>query len=133
MQQSGQDSLIQQDPLRSSHASTHGLTMIHSFTSISLPRALAPRLRGSVYSWALHSTAAMRWRSGCTAAAAVANEAGADGERYYDSSGRQIGRVDGTRILTTHRGRQPGRIDGDRIYDASGSADRGLQIDGERL
>ena len=43
-----------------------------------------------------------------------------DGERYYDSSGRQIGRVDGTRIYDAS-GRQLGRIDGDRVYDSSGS------------
>ena len=53
-----------------------------------------------------------------------------DGERYYDSSGRQIGRVDGTRIYDAS-GRQLGRLEGDRIVDSSGSQIG--RIDGERL
>jgi sporulation protein YlmC with PRC-barrel domain len=53
-----------------------------------------------------------------------------DGERDYDSSGRQIGRVDGTRIYDAS-GRQLGRLEGDRIYDSSGS--QMGRIDGERL
>ena len=37
-----------------------------------------------------------------------------DGERYYDASGHQIGRADGFNIYDWS-GRQLGRIDGDRI------------------
>ena len=40
-------------------------------------------------------------------------------QRMYDSSGSQIGRVDGERYYDSG-GRQIGRIDGERIYDASG-------------
>lgn len=40
-----------------------------------------------------------------------------DGERYYDSSGRQIGRQDGMQIYDGS-GRQLGRIDGERVYDS---------------
>jgi hypothetical protein len=53
-----------------------------------------------------------------------------DAERFYSASGHQIGRVDGEQIYDAS-GRQLGRIDGDRVYDASG---RQLgRIDGERL
>lgn len=53
-----------------------------------------------------------------------------DGERYYDASGRQIGRVDGQRIFDGS-GRNLGRIDGERVYDSSGRQIG--RIDGERL
>mgnify|MGYP003346011175 FL=1 len=53
-----------------------------------------------------------------------------DAERYYDASGHQMGRVDGTHIYDGS-GRQLGRIDGDRVYDASGR--QVGRIDGERL
>jgi hypothetical protein len=53
-----------------------------------------------------------------------------DSERYYDSSGRQIGRADGSQIYDSS-GRQIGRIDGERVYDSSGRQIG--RIDGERL
>ena len=43
----------------------------------------------------------------------------AQAQRMYDSSGRQLGRVDAERYYDAS-GRQVGRIDGDRIYDGSG-------------
>jgi sporulation protein YlmC with PRC-barrel domain len=43
-----------------------------------------------------------------------------DSERYYDSSGRQMGRVDGLTIYDAS-GRQIGRIDGNHIHNSSGS------------
>ena len=53
-----------------------------------------------------------------------------DSERYYDSSGRQIGRVDGLTIYDAS-GRQLGRIDGNHVYNSSGSQIG--RIDGDRL
>ena len=41
-------------------------------------------------------------------------------QRMYDSSGRQIGRVDSERYYDSS-GRQIGRVDGLTIYDASGT------------
>ena len=43
----------------------------------------------------------------------------AQAQRMYDSSGRQLGRVDAERYYDAS-GRQIGRIDGERIYDGSG-------------
>eukprot|EP01031_Cornospumella_fuschlensis_P027736 gene27736-33500_t len=53
-----------------------------------------------------------------------------DAQRYFNASGQQIGRVDGERIYDAS-GRQLGRIDGERVYDASGR--QMGRIDGERL
>ncbi len=53
-----------------------------------------------------------------------------DGERYYDASGHQIGRADGFNIYDGS-GRQLGRIDGDRVYNSSGG--QVGRIEGERL
>ena len=41
-------------------------------------------------------------------------------QRMYDSSGRQIGLVDGLTIYDAS-GRQLGRIDGNHVYNSSGS------------
>ena len=40
-------------------------------------------------------------------------------QRMYDSSGRQLGRVDAERLYSAS-GSLMGRLDGDRIYDPSG-------------
>ncbi len=53
-----------------------------------------------------------------------------DAERFYNASGQPIGRVDGARVYDGS-GRQLGRIDGDRVYSASGSQIG--RIDGDRL
>lgn len=51
-------------------------------------------------------------------------------QRMYDSSGRQIGRIDGNHVYNSS-GSQIGRIDGDRLYSASGT--QMGRIDGERI
>ena len=40
-------------------------------------------------------------------------------QRMYDSSGRQLGRVDAERFYSAS-GQPIGRVDGERIYDGSG-------------
>jgi sporulation protein YlmC with PRC-barrel domain len=53
-----------------------------------------------------------------------------DGERIYDSNGRMLGRMEGLHVYDAS-GRLLGRLDGDRVYDSSG---RQLgRVDGERL
>ena len=49
--------------------------------------------------------------------ALLSTVAPAAAQRMYDSSGSQIGRVDGERYYDSS-GRQIGRVDGNRIYDA---------------
>lgn len=41
-------------------------------------------------------------------------------QRMYDSSGRQLGRVEAERFYSAS-GQPIGRLDGERIYDASGN------------
>ena len=53
-----------------------------------------------------------------------------DAERFYNASGQQIGRIDGERVYDSS-GRQIGRIDGERLYSSSGSSMG--RIDGERI
>ena len=53
-----------------------------------------------------------------------------DGERIYSASGQHIGRLEGERVYDS-AGRLLGRIDGDRVYSASGSLMG--RFEGERL